>query len=108
MTNAQIILMESVKLMRNGIIKGSGVKGITPDGRQVELPEEIHTYQRWKSLGYQVQKGQKSVAQFPIWKYTKKKSKEMTEEEAQQSGYCFMKMSSFFTAEQVEKIQDTK
>ena len=106
MTNAQIILMESVKLMSDGILKGSGVKGITPDGKEIELPEQIHTYQRWKSLGYQVKKGSKSVAQFPIWKYTKKKTKEMTEEEAQESGYCFMKLSSFFTKEQVEKIED--
>ena len=108
MTNAQIIMLESVKLMEDGVLKGSGVKGITPDGKEIELPETIHTYARWKSLGYQVKKGSKAITQFPIWKYTKKKSKEMSEEEAQESGYCFMKMSSFFTSSQVEKIQDAE
>lgn len=54
---------------------------------------------------YQVKKGQKAIAQFPIWKYTsKKKAEEVSEEEAQARGYCFMKMSSFFSTKQVEPI----
>ena len=108
MTNAMIILMESIKLMEDGIIKGSGIKATIEDEqgkREIELPESIHTYQKWKALGYQVKKGSKAVAQFPIWKYTSAKKKEETEEEAQQEGHCFMKISSFFTAEQVEKIE---
>lgn len=52
-----------------------------------------------------MKKGQKAKAQFPIWKYTSKKDKDMTEEEAQQNGYCFLKTASFFTREQVEKIE---
>lgn len=72
---------------------------------KISEEEEIHTYAHWKSLGYQVKKGQKAVAQFPIWKYTsKKKAEEVSEEEAQARGYCFMKMSSFFSTKQVEPI----
>ena len=56
-------------------------------------------------MGYQVKKGEKSNIKFTIWKYTKGKKKDMTEEEAQQKGYCFMKLSAFFTDEQVEKIE---
>ena len=36
--------------------------------------------------------------------YTYGDTKDMSEEEAQESGYCFMKLSSFFKADQVEKI----
>ena len=104
MTNAMIILVESVKLMEQGILKGSGIKGLTQDGKEIELPEKIHTYQTWKALGYQVKKGSKAVAQFPIWKYINKKQEE-NEEEAQANGHCFMKLSSWFTAEQVERIE---
>ena len=106
MTNAMIVLLESVKLMEQGKIKGSGIKGMTLDGKEIELPETIHTYQVWKQLGYQVKKGSKAVAQFPIWKYTSKREKDETEEQAQEKGHCFMKLSSWFTAEQVEKMED--
>lgn len=108
MTNSMIILLESVKLMEEGIIGCTGEKMIIEDQngkREIDVPESIHTYQKWKALGYQVRKGEKAVAQFPIWKYTAKKNKDMTEEEAQQNGYCFMKQSSWFTAKQVEKIE---
>lgn len=108
MTNAMIVLLESVKLMKEGIIKGSGIKDTTPDGKEIELPEAIHTYATWKSLGYQVKKGQKAIAQFPVWKYVKNKKQESDEEldgETKQNGYCRMVMSSFFTKEQVQKIE---
>lgn len=104
MTNQQIILMESVKLMEDGILSGSGVIVETPEGKKLELPEDIHTYAHWKSLGYQVKRGEKAIAQFPIWKYTSKK-KDETEEETQENGHCFMKMSSFFKTSQVEVLK---
>ena len=87
MTNAQIIMIESVKLMEDGIIKGSGVFGETPDGKKIELPESIHTFAMWKSLGFQVKKGQHAVTKFPIWKYTKgkKAEAESNEEEAEKN-----------------------
>lgn len=110
MNNATIIFMERVKLMESGVIKGTGEKTIIeePDGtkKEYEVPEQIHTYQKWKSLGYQVKKGQKAIAQFPIWKYTKKKDDKMSEEEAQDKGYCFMKVSSWFKFDQVEKVEE--
>lgn len=108
MTNVMIILLESVKLMEAGVIKATGEKMIVEDEngkREIDIPEPIHTYQKWKTLGYQVKRGSKAVAQFPIWKYTASKKKEESEEEAQAQGHCFMKMSSFFTSEQVEKME---
>ena len=56
MTNAMIILMESVKLMEEGKLKGTGkfVEIETQDGKkQMEIPEAIHTYAKWKELGYE-------------------------------------------------------
>lgn len=108
MTNAMIILMESVKLMDQGILAGTGETMIVedPNGnkKELDIPEVIHTYARWKELGYQVQKGQKAIAQFPVWKYTSKKANDETEEQTQENGHCFLKKSSFFKMSQVEKI----
>lgn len=109
MNNSMIILLESVKLMDSGVIKGTGEKIIVEEAdgtkKEYEVPEQIHTFQRWKSMGYSVKKGQKAIARFPIWKYTKGKTKEMSEEEAQEHGYCFMKVASFFKSDQVEPLK---
>lgn len=109
MKNEMIIMLESIELMKQGIIGGSG-KIITiacSDGstKEIEMPEAIHTYQRWKAMGYQVQKGEKAIAQFCIWKYTAAKLKDESEEQAQENGHCFMKLSSFFKMSQVQKIE---
>ena len=91
MTNSEIILGNMATLIADGVITEDNV---------------IHTYAHWKSLGFQVKKGEHAIAKFPIWKYTKKKNKDMSEEEAQQKGYCFMKNSAWFTDAQVEPIKD--
>lgn len=105
MTNNMIILLKSIDLMEEGILKGTGVKAMieTNEGeKEIELPEEIHTFSMWKQMGYRVKRGSHAVAQFPIWKYTKKK---MSEDEAQEKGFCFLKKASWFTREQVELIE---
>lgn len=108
MSNFMIILLESVKLMEEGVLEPTDETIKTEDGKEYKVPEPIHTYNGWKSRGYQVKKGEKNIAQFPIWKYTNKKSAEMSEEEAQEKGYCFLKTSSFFKASQVELIEGEK
>lgn len=110
MTNAQIIFQESLNLMENGVIKGTGrmfeAVVVDKDGNEtkqmVEEPEAIHTYATWKSLGYQVKKGEKAKASFTIWKYTEGKKQEESDEEPE--GKMFMKKAHFFTMDQVEKI----
>lgn len=114
MTNRMIILMESVKLMEAGVIKGTGEKIVVElsegEKKELEIPEAIHTYQGWKSLGYHVKRGQKAVAQFPVWKFMggikELKEKEVGEDvnvdTNENKGYCFMKLASFFTKSQVE------
>ena len=100
MTNSMIILSESIQLMKNGVIEGTGEFFTTDDGKQLELPEAIHTYQGWKDLGYQVQKGEKAIAKFMIWKHTTKKNEETGEEKSN----MFMKKASFFKGSQVQFI----
>ena len=113
MTNQMIILMESVKLMEQGILKPTGEKIVVKmqDGKEKELdvPEEIHTFQHWKSLGYRVMKGQKSIAKFPVWKHTGRKMETMVDSEgnevqAADRGRMYMKTAAFFSREQVEEI----
>lgn len=43
--------------------------------------EEVHTYAKWKSLGFQVKRGEKALIQTMLWKkVTKKKGVEDTED----------------------------
>lgn len=107
MTNAQIILNESFRLMEEGILKGSGhfAEIETDDGPKiVELPEDIHTFNGWKQLGYSVKKGQKAIAKFTIWKHTTKKVENESGEEEDKSR-MFMKTAAWFTFAQVEPIK---
>lgn len=119
MTNANIILHESIRLMNEGTLKGSGqyAEIETADGKMtIELPEEIHTFNGWKARGYQVKKGEKSSIKFSIWKHTTKMLKTdtgnadldaMNAQINEQGGQTnmFMKMSAFFTLAQVEPIK---
>lgn len=119
MTNATIILNESLRLMEEGILKGSGqfAEIETENGTQtIELPEEIHTFQGWKERGFSVKKGEKSAIKFPIWKHTTKMLKtdtgnaeldKMNTQINEQGGQTnmFMKTSAWFTFSQVEPIK---
>ena len=103
-TNQEIILRESIELMKQGVLKTTGRVFVQelPDGTKIELPEPepIHTYNGWKDQGYQVKKGEHAKASFPIWKYSGKKDEETGEEE---NGHCFMKKAFWFTFDQVER-----
>lgn len=114
MTNAAIIFSNSIQLMKDGVLEGTGeyltLKYDDGHTEEVEVPEPIHTYQAWKALGYQVRRGEKAIAKFTIWKYSEKKAKEDTPEIAVKegdtiSGKMFMKIAAFFKMSQVEKIK---
>ena len=98
MRNADIIEQSSWMLMQKGIIKSVQVGELT-------VPEPIHTYQGWKSLGYQVRKGETAVAKFCIWKHVSAKKDTDSETESGPGEKMFMRLSSFFTAEQVDPIE---
>lgn len=111
MTNAQIIMNESINLLEAGIIKGTGrmleAVIVDKDGNEtkklVEEPEAIHTYAVWQQLGYQVKRGQKAIASFTIWKCVAGKNNDEGSDE-QPENKMFMKKAHFFTMDQVEKI----
>lgn len=89
MTNTEIIALAWGQLVGNGVISES---------------EEIHTFQKWKSLGYAVKRGEKAITKLTIWKHTSKINPETQEEETA----MFMKTAAFFSTSQVEKIKPVK
>ena len=89
-TNAMTIMLKEAELQMEGII--------TAD-------ECIHTYQHWKAIGFQVKRGEKAIAKFPIWKYGTK-TIETDDGKQQVKGRCFSKMSEFFSTRQVEPIKE--
>ena len=75
------------------------------------IQEEVHTFQKWKSLGYQVKRGEKALFQTNLWKMSKRKQKENNENETdnndkekKNNNYFFMAKSSLFGRSQVEPI----
>ena len=102
MTNEMILFLKGQELAEQGIIKYTGreYKGTDPAGNPVVIKETepIHTYNIWKSLGYQVQKGEKAVAKITIWKHTAK------EKDGEKEEKMFMKTSSFFSQSQVQPV----
>lgn len=80
------------------------------------ITEEVHTYAKWKSLGFQVKKGEKAVINTRLWKKVDVKKKaaaeEKTEENAENTeektvkGKRFhMVKSALFGRSQVEPIE---
>lgn len=70
------------------------------------ITEEVHTFQRWKELGFCVQKGQTAVFSTPIWKF--KSGKRVVEENGEVTetkSRMFMKRSAFFTRTQVAPLE---
>ena len=83
-------------MTNNEIIKGYKIlTGIT---------EPLHTYTKWKAMGYQVKRGEKSQHHITIWKSSTKKVVDKNGEEVD-SRKMFMKTAHFFTLSQVEKVQ---
>lgn len=118
MTNAQIIFNESVRLMEDGIIGSTGLKieVVMESGETISMlePEPIHTYAAWKSLGFQVKRGETAIAKFLIWKAGKSRQQEETEAAAENGTEIFpervrmfMKTAHFFKASQVERTTIT-
>lgn len=83
MTNAEIILAEQI------------TRGIS---------EDMHTFARWKELGYKVRKGEHGI-ETRLWKYSKGKSNEDANEETDiKHGRCYMAKAYLFKRSQVEEV----
>ena len=110
-TNAEIILLESQRLLQDGKLKPTGrvFKAELSDGTMITVAETepIHTFQVWKQMGFKVRKGEHAVTRLAIWKHTQAKPKDGEDEEDSRS-YCFMKEACFFSASQVDPIAEAK
>lgn len=110
MTNEKIILQERFQLMKNGVIGTTGRKFTIKlqDGSTREIPEpaEIHTYQGWKARGYQVRRGERAKAAFPVWVPFKGKKAADVEPDADgaENVKLRLKKSFWFSPSQVEPI----
>lgn len=108
MTNAEIILEQRIELMKQGILEPTGetiiIENEKGEKKEMQMPEQIHTFAAWKSLGYKVKKGEKNVAQFLIWKHVSKNVTNDETGEEKTKSRMFMKKASFFKASQVERI----
>ena len=65
----------------------------------------LHTYTKWKSLGFQVKKGEKSAHKITIWKGCSKKILDEESNTEVQTNKVIMKTAHFFTMNQVEAIK---
>jgi len=105
MTNQMIIMFQQEALAEAGILEYTGreIEVMLPDESVMTFKEvePIHTYSRWRELGFQVQKGETAIAKFKVWKHTSKKNKETDEDESR----MFMKTASFFKQSQVKEIE---
>lgn len=109
MTNEQIIFNERMELMKNGIIGKSGRKILVADmygnQKEIEEPEQMHTYAEWKKRGYTVKHGQHAVSKLTIWKHTRAKAEKEGDKDKEK---MFMKTAFFFSASQVDKSPVTE
>lgn len=115
MTNEDIIFGQAVRLLREGVIKGTG-KFLTmtvlvngkEEERSQEIPEAIHTFAAWKEMGFSVKKGEHAIAKFPVWKFVSGTKSEVMDdglELKEDYSKCIMKTAAFFAATQVEPIK---
>lgn len=82
-TNAQII--ETYKTAHN-----------------IPLSTPLYTYAAWRSMGYQVRKGEKCRHRVCLWKYGEKKIEQEGQEKTVRR--CFHKTMSLFEMSQVERM----
>lgn len=113
MTNEQIIFNARVDLLENGIIGTTGrqiqVEDAEGNKQMLDEPEQIHTYAGWKTLCFQVRRGEHAVANFQIWKHTTKKlnaEADTAEATADEQEFMFLTKEFFLTASQVEQIAE--
>ena len=64
------------------------------------ITEEVHTYEGWKSRGYQVQRGQQALFKTRIWKPTR-----VTDKDGEEIEKMILVNASFFGKSQVAEAE---
>ena len=98
MTNAEIIYNARMQLAKDGKIA-------TVDGE----PEEIHTFKKWRELGYTVLRGEKAICKLGIWKPVQKKGRKPEQEpdeddKKEPAPWMVAKTAFFFSRSQVDAL----
>jgi hypothetical protein len=96
MTNDEMILKETALLQLDGTLESN---------------EVLHTFQKWKQLGYHVKKGEKAIITMKLWKYKKPKKESQpllgvgSDEETKEKNYSYYYLTNayMFSSKQVEK-----
>lgn len=65
--------------------------------------ELLHTFQKWKELGFKVKKGEHAIACTKLWKPKQKKYKDDDGEEKVENNF-FLTKAYLFKLNQVERI----
>ena len=68
----------------------------------IPISTPLYTYAVWRSMGYQVKKGEKCRHRVCLWKYGEKKIEQDGQERT--VGRCFHKTMSLFEMSQVERM----
>lgn len=116
MTNAEIIMRESIALMEQGILAGVDGVFVDENGDDVamKVPEEIHTFDQWKKMGRIVKKGEHGIAKFAIWSPTKQTQKILDDNDGKldkdkkKDARMYMRMASWFTKAQTQTIEEAE
>lgn len=70
--------------------------------KKIGALDELHTFARWKQLGYAVKKGEHAIATTSLWK----KGKDRKNEDGETvPGHLFLAKSFLFATAQVEPIK---
>lgn len=64
------------------------------------IEEELHTFTKWKELGYRVKKGEKTLLKESLWKAVTKVNKDGEKETK-----LFLTPAALFSESQVVKIE---
>lgn len=71
------------------------------------IKEEVHTFSKWKSLGFIVKKGEHALFETKLWKFkTKDSNVEDTEEEQIEHGRMYLTRAFLFGKSQVEEVKN--
>jgi len=72
----------------------------------INLETKIDTYAGWNRNGYTINKGSKALFTTQIWKPCKNKNNKEIQEGQQQNSKMYIVKASYFSADQVTKINN--
>ena len=69
------------------------------------ITEPVHTFAKWKALGYSVKKGEHALFETRLWKHTSRMKRDDETGEDVEKENMYMTKAFLFGESQVEKIE---